>query len=305
MATLKLPEPVVGGSAPSTPAPAPPASEPTKSEPTTNAASKAAPSESTKANPKQTLLPSVLSLAMNNNMTAEQVLNSVPASGPNNRVTKGDILAYLGKIPQGEVDSITASIKKLEHLDLSNIKVKKVEAKPVPEKAVEKKVEETKPSRPVPPPPVVLKGLFTLAEIEGFKNSLIESTSSAPSTKQLVEKASKFALRDVPAYSAARKSVLNDPVFESIIAPSTRGLKPFEISIDYPVVPKKKGSAGSLDIYDILTSNKKPSARLIPTEVLTVSVTVNSKYAGGEKKAKVYLDRLGYYLSAGLGELLL
>lgn len=237
-------------------------------------------------------------------MTIGQVLSNVPASGPKNRITKGDMLVHLGKISQSNVDSITAEIKKLQHLDLSNITVKKVEAASAP-KAEDKKVEEVKPSKPAPPAPTVLKGLFTLGEIESLQISLDDSVGTTPSVKQLVEKASKLALRDVPAYSKAKKSILNDPVFDSIVAPSTRGLKPFEVKIAYPVPAKKSFASSKPDIYDILGSSKKASARVDATDVLVVSVTVNGKYVGGEKKAQVYLDRLGFYLSAGRGGLLL
>lgn len=316
LSSLTLPEPVSGGPAAAAPAAAAETPEPKKEEPKKEpkeaappkAEKAAAPSESSKADPKQVLFPSVLNLAHQNSLTAEQVLVNVPASGPKHRVTKGDILAYLGKVPQSSVDSVTAEINKLEHLDLSNIKIKKNEpasstTPAAAEKASEKSVD-AKPAKQAPPPPVVLKGLFTLGELETLRFSLEETVGTTPSIKQLVEKASKLALSDVPAFTKAKKSILNDPVFDSLVAPSNKGLKPFEVNITYPTVPKKAVSA-KRDIYDILGSTKKSSARVTVSDALDVSVVVNGKYIGAEKKAQVYLDRLNYYLSAGRGDLLL
>lgn len=313
LATLKLPEPVIGFStaAPTPePAAAPKVEEPIVEEPkveVTKSEQSKAPSGSNKADPKQTLFPSVFSLALSNNLTAEEVLANVPASGPKNRVTKGDLLAYLGKIAQAKVDALTAEIKKLGHLDLTHIKAKKADAAPVAaSKAEETKAEEAKPAKAAPPPPVVLTGMFTLAELESLQISLEDSVGTAPTLQQLVDKASKLAMKDIPAYSKAKKSILNDPAFESILAPSNKGLKPFEVSIVFPEVPKKKQAFGKVDIYDILGSKKKPTtARVSVSDTLTASVTVNPKYIGGEKKAQIYLERLGFYLSAGRGELLL
>lgn len=269
-------------------------------------------------------------MALDNNLTKEDVLEKVPASGPKGRVLKGDILAYLGKIPRADVDSIVTSIQKLEHLDLSKISLKK-EATPAaaaaaatpaakPEKAATSSAKaETssspaaeKPAKPSPPPkpqPTVLSGLFTLSEISSLQEQLKSTIGSSASTKSLVEKASKLALKDTSNVKP-KKSVLIDPVFEEIIAPSTFGKTPFTVSIGYPKAPLKTSSSSkstSSDIYDILTGVKvtKPSASVTSSELLSVSVTVNDKFPGAPEKAKLYLDRFGFYLSQGKGELLL
>lgn len=325
ISSLTLPEPVTGGvtsSAPkaeeskpaeskeepkkeaATPAATTPAKETSKEE-----SAPASASISVKADPKQVLFPSVLNLAHQNNLTAEQVLTSVPASGPKGRVTKGDILAYLGKVPQSNIDTLVSVINKREHLDLSNIKAKvaEPEAAPAADAATEssKAPEQEKQVAKAPPAPVVLKGLFTLAELETLQISLDDSIGTTPSIKQLVEKASKLALRDVPAFTKAKKSIFNDPLFDALVAPSNKGLKPFDVQITYPSVPKKTPSYTKRDIFDELTSKRASSASVSVSDALSVAVTVNPKYVGGEKKAQVYLDRLSFYLSSGRGDLLL
>lgn len=74
-----------------------------------------------KANPKQTLLPSVKGLLVQNNISHDQALELIPATGPNGRILKGDVLAYLGLIPKDAPAQIAEYVALKEHLDLSNI----------------------------------------------------------------------------------------------------------------------------------------------------------------------------------------
>lgn len=278
----------------------------------------------TKANPLQTLSPSVLALALDNNLTKQDVLDKVPASGPKGRVLKGDILAFLGKVPRADVDTIVSSIQRLQHLDLSKINIKKSIAStpaataaptgfkaPASEKSSEAPALK-KPEATLPPAPTVLSAFFTLSDVSTLQKSLETNLRiTPPSTKTLVEKASKRAIKDANTFYATRraKTVLFDPVFEDIIAPRTHGQSPFVVSIKYPKAPVTATVTKS-DIYDDLLSNKKPfglkkSAHITPLDLLTVDVTLNSRYPGASEKAKIYIDRLGFYLSQGTSELFL
>ncbi|ODV90065.1 hypothetical protein CANCADRAFT_20355, partial [Tortispora caseinolytica NRRL Y-17796] len=78
--------------------------------------------EGAKADAKQTLLPSVLGLLAEMHLSPEEALNKIPASGPHGRLLKGDVLAYMGKIPADYPEKLRESIDSLSHLDLSNIK---------------------------------------------------------------------------------------------------------------------------------------------------------------------------------------
>ncbi|ODQ61612.1 hypothetical protein WICANDRAFT_22294, partial [Wickerhamomyces anomalus NRRL Y-366-8] len=51
--------------------------------------------KSMKADPKQTFFPSVASLLEANKISKEDALSNIKASGPNGRIVKGDVLAYL------------------------------------------------------------------------------------------------------------------------------------------------------------------------------------------------------------------
>ncbi|RAL59505.1 hypothetical protein DID88_006618 [Monilinia fructigena] len=73
---------------------------------------------------KQTypLLPSVEHLIHERGLDASDIDKMIP-SGPNNRLLKGDVLAYLGSISSSYPAELSQKIAKLSHLDLSNIKI--------------------------------------------------------------------------------------------------------------------------------------------------------------------------------------
>ena len=68
------------------------------------------------------LYPSVIQLLHENNIDVSDV-GKIPATGPNGRLLKGDVLAYLGTIEPSYVGKQSQRIADLTHLDLSNIKV--------------------------------------------------------------------------------------------------------------------------------------------------------------------------------------
>lgn len=94
--------------------------------------------------------PAVELLLHENNISNEDAFIKIQASGPNGRILKGDVLAYLGKIDTGVVVELTEFLKSREHLDLSNIVLaepSKVEesAETKPQKEDKAKVENQKP----------------------------------------------------------------------------------------------------------------------------------------------------------------
>lgn len=87
-----------------------------------------------KADPNQKLMPSVEVLLHQNNISKEDALSKIQASGPKGRLLKGDVLNYLGQINKDSIESITKIIKSKQHLDLSNIVLKKPEPETKQEK---------------------------------------------------------------------------------------------------------------------------------------------------------------------------
>ena len=63
-----------------------------------------------------------------NEISVEDALEKIPASGPKGRLLKGDVLAYLGRISSESVENVAKFISLREHLDLSNIQIAQPEA---------------------------------------------------------------------------------------------------------------------------------------------------------------------------------
>lgn len=267
----------------------------------------AASGDSAAANPDQTLLPSVLNLLHHNHVTEEDAIGKIPATGPNGRLLKGDVLAYLGVISKDSLNAVTNNIKSTQHLDLSNIKAKAPEAPKQEEKPKEAAKEEAKKEKPSKPEPVVLRNAFSLSDISLLRTTVDATLSTNLSINTLVDKASKLAHRDVGLLSKPKKSALNDPLFDALLAPPKTSKKPFEEKLTFKsAAPLTKTKTA--DVMDILASPRKPvsapatKATSAPQQ-LEVAVKVNTP--DGEKKAQLYLDRLQYYLTNGKGDLLL
>jgi pyruvate dehydrogenase E2 component (dihydrolipoamide acetyltransferase) len=172
-------------------------------------------SSSTIANPNQRLFPSVELLLGQNNISKEEALKKIPATGPYGRILKGDVLAYLGKISSSENTIIAQYLEKTSHLDLSNIELR--ESTPSNEKSntkkssVDLKIKE----------PVIVSETYPLAleitypELHSFKNA--------------ISKAISLTEQKTYAYNLDPESDLNDPLFDDIVAPP-RNAERFTIS---------------------------------------------------------------------------
>ncbi|KAL6950693.1 hypothetical protein ACO0OE_001180 [Hanseniaspora uvarum] len=172
----------------------------------------------TKANKKQVLYPSVSSLLHSNNISEAKALEEIPASGPNGRLLKGDVLLYLNKIDKNNYIKLNKFIKKNSVLDLSNIQLRQ----PV--------VTEKKPA----PLPVVLQ---------------LEKVVK-PTTKSISE-ILKELQKEVHAPKQQQPSVFNDPIFEELI--STRYSEPiFNYKFTLAQVTKAAPKTQQYDLFDEL-----------------------------------------------------
>ena len=155
------------------------------------------------ANPNQVFFPSVELLLTENKISKEDALKNIPATGPHGRLLKGDVLAYLGKIPKDLNSSIASYLKKTSHLDLSNIELRK---------PVESKSESSKSSAPTTKPKVVVSETLPVnievrySQMNAFKSALSEIIE--------ITEHQAYAENIIPA------SDLDDPLFDEIIAPA-------------------------------------------------------------------------------------
>lgn len=200
-----------------------------------------------KASGKQpeTLLPSVIRLLHENGLKEDEAAN-IGGTGPKGRILKGDVLAYLGKIAKDSPAQVKARLDKLEHLDLSGIKVAE---KPKVETSAEEKGQ---------------------PELPKFTESFTLDAISDRHVPQAVAKAIRLATRDALLAQTPKPSVLRDPILDKLCAPTR--FVPFNVN-------------SSIEV-----KRSKPVA---------VHQVVTLKTSAAEPVAKLYLEKLGYYLGEG------
>ncbi|SCU97309.1 LANO_0E15698g1_1 [Lachancea nothofagi CBS 11611] len=230
-----------------------------------------------KADPSQVLLPSVQILLHENGISNEDALSKIAASGPKGRILKGDVLSFLGKVPQDSVSKVTDFIQKFEKLDLSNIELRKPEPKQKPQDAGLSK-----------PQPVVLSEQLHLktapnVTIEQFTNSL----------KSYVNEA-KYLSHEQPVENSFSDHY--DALFEEIITPEP--LEP-RFQVSYDVVPLSGGQLNGQqhdDIFDLLAGSSNTSVKLQSTTppsnefLVNLNVSVSDKFDDSKIKAQRFVE---------------
>lgn len=210
------------------------------------------------------LLPSVGLLVHEHGLSKEDV-SKIKGTGPNGRLLKGDILAFLGAINADRPAAVSSHLTKLTHLDLSNIKVAEKKAAPAP-KAPEAA---SKAPKAAPKPEKVLVELpISLEHVVQLQRRLQDSADVTVSIATFISKATAFANSRLPAVS--RPPTANE-LFDEVL-----GLGKFKATKfsrgDYlpsipdlsPVAPRRT-SAPKSDIIDILAGPvKKRSSSLAP-----------------------------------------
>ncbi|KAK9371170.1 hypothetical protein V1509DRAFT_613813 [Lipomyces kononenkoae] len=244
LASLEIPEPVtksaapVAGAEPVKQAPPPPSPAP-KAAPSVEPASapkKVATASGSKADPSQVFFPSVLGLLHANHISEAEAIQNISASGPKGRITKGDVLAYLGVVSGSKIKELTDLIHSREHLDLSNIKI----ALPKPAKE-EKKEEKTKEEKPVVQKPKVVI----------YFDELLTFNPPRPITKTVIRPAQTIetvatALKQTPvvATAAAESPLVPEAsaVETNIVAPKKKLSRLDEIFYELVSVPVPKSA---------------------------------------------------------------
>jgi pyruvate/2-oxoglutarate dehydrogenase complex dihydrolipoamide acyltransferase (E2) component len=288
---------------------APPTSKPTDSTPTpTDRSSKPKPGKSK----KQTypLLPSVEHLMQENGLDASAVDKMTP-SGPNGRLLKGDVLAYLGSVSASYPTELSAKIGKLSHLDLSNIKI--ATPPPAPKAA----------AASIPEPQLMTENLEVAVSIS--MAPMIEVQKRIQSTLGVVIPLSTFIARatdvandDLPRSALAKQSA--DELFNQILGldkvsssgvrgnfmPQITAIPPTDLATMPRVASSRKA-----DIIDLLTSKKtasRPKSTLaspLPGIAATTNIFSVSVPKGDEKRARVFLERMKSVLEEEPGRLVL
>jgi pyruvate/2-oxoglutarate dehydrogenase complex dihydrolipoamide acyltransferase (E2) component len=292
------------------------AASPQPKAPEPSSQKEAAPSKSDAPKPKgqgkeqtRPLYPSVEALLHINNLNAMDI----PPTGPNNRLLKGDVLAYLDKIPQSAPATESSRITKLAHLDLSNIKPA---APKEPPKAAAEASKEA--DAEVPVSITVPVSLSAVLEVQ---KRMQNSMGITLPLSTFIARAIALANEDLPV--TGKRTPTADELFHSIIGIDKIGggkntrhgqFHPRIMAIPdrsgLGFAPKKAFATKKADPFDDLLGGKKQAVGGFKStgtigavgESNVFSLSVNKDE---ERRAKVFLERVKSVLEVEPGRLVL
>ncbi|KAI0388640.1 mitochondrial pyruvate dehydrogenase protein x component-like protein [Xylariaceae sp. FL0594] len=263
---------------------------------------------------KYPLYPSVAHLIKENKLD-ESAISEMTPTGPQGRLLKGDVLAYLGSISANRPEEIMKRFNHNAHLDLSNIKI----AAP---KEVAKKAEKAPVKEAAPIPEDLLVSLpISLAGVIEVRKKLEDTLGTFVPLSTFLERAAEVANDQLPLpsnYKPTADELFNQVLGLDQVGPkSSRGRYLPQIAALPPssltgVAPRPK--AKKVDVIDFLaaTSNKKkaaPKARTASPGQAGVSTGTNffslKVPKEEEKRAKVFLQKLKVVLETEAGRLVL
>lgn len=257
------------------------------------------------------LYPSVAHLLHQNGLATSEA-DQIPASGPNGRLLKGDVLAYLGQISKDYPSQSAARLTKLSHLDLSNIQLSKpapkAETAPAPAAPVEPELpQETEIALPI-----------SLAAVIATQKRVSDSLGIFLPLSTFIARASELANEELPL--SKKRTPTADELFNAVIGldkvsgtktskgqyvPQVIGLAPAALASTTSSAKKGKKA----DIIDMLAPKqavKKPVVRPGAVGVSTgenlFSVLAKS---GEEARATEFLARMKMALEGEPGRLVL
>lgn len=255
------------------------------------------------------LYPSVQHLLSEKGLPKDEA-DKIPATGPNGRLLKGDVLAYLGRIDESYVAEQSARIKKLSHLDLSNIKMA-APKETAPEKAA------------APEAPLAVEELdveialpVSLKAVMECQKRVQESIGVFLPVSTFIARATELANEGLPKSKTAKPSA--DELFNAVLGldkvagkKHSRGQYTPQVTALPPATLKasKLPAFKKPDVLDIL-GGRKPASRSVkaptigaervvaPMNVFSISVP-----KGDEKRGHVFLQRVKSVLEVEPGRL--
>ncbi|CAM1505391.1 Fc.00g110280.m01.CDS01 [Cosmosporella sp. VM-42] len=257
---------------------------------------------------KYPLLPSVGHLVKEKGLSEEDV-TKIKGTGPNGRLLKGDVLAFLGAINPEIPAAIEARFDTLAHLDLSNIKVAERKAPPsAPKEAAA-----------APKVPVVenleISIPVSLAKVVEVQNRIQDTLGVFLPISTFVGRAAEVANDDLPL---PKRAPTANELFDQVLgldkvkaAKGSRGVYLPQISaIPPPSFTSRPAARRSSDILDILTTPKTsapkaPSIRTVPGISSSANVFSLVVPKSEEKRAQIFLERCKVILEDEPGRLVL
>lgn len=256
---------------------------------------------------KYPLYPAVQHLLKASGLPIEEA-DKIPASGPNGRLLKGDVLAYIGKVSANYPSEITARLLKLSHLDLSNIQLAAVAPPP--------KAEKPAPSAAAPvaelPKETEVALPISLTAVIATQQRVQEALGISLPLSTFVARATELANESLPA-SKNQKPTAED-LFNSVLGldsvpRSSRGsFLPNITALGPAPFAAPSRSTSKPDIIDLLSSKSvKPARKAVKPTSATAGPSVFSVSAqnGEEKRAMEFLERMKLVLEQEPGRLVL
>jgi hypothetical protein len=268
-------------------------------------------------NPKYPLYPSVIALVHENHLSDQDVAK-IPATGPNNRLLKGDVLAFLGTIEQDYPAEQSKRIGHLAHLDLSNIKIQ-------PPATKSTAVTPAAAAAPEPEIPRVTSIALniSLSEVLKVQKRMKDTLGLSVPLSTFLARAVDLANDDLPLPKGAKPS--SNDLFNAVLGldtiPTTSRasylpqIDAFSIS-PIPTISRPTRTKAP-DIIDILSgrvvrrtaapvrSAEPAPGRNITTTDGAVNVFSLAVPIGEEKRARTFLERVKTVLQVEPGRLIL
>jgi hypothetical protein len=245
----------------------------------------------------------VAQLLGENGLDASAISDITP-TGPNGRILKGDVLAFLGKISANTPAENLARFEKASHLDLSNIKVAKAPEVKKPAKV----------AAGPPPPPVkahVTVPVSLSAVIEA-QRKIQKSLGVFLPLSTFISRASEVANDELPlpaGYQPTADELFNQVLgLDKLAGPKvSRGSYIPQIGA---LQPARAAPAKKADIFDILSSKPKSKPAAQKTAVLPGASTGPNVFSlqvpkAEERRALVFLERIKVVLENEPGRLVL
>jgi len=296
------------------------AEAPPASKATSDTSAAGAPSSTGKiGKQKYPLYPSVEHLLHEKGLP-ESEAEKIPATGPNGRLLKGDVLAYLGRIEASYSSDLSAKILEREHLDLSHIKLAAPPPKeePSPTAAAAAAAAAAAPPVPAPEPVTEVTLPVSLAAVYQVQKRIQDTLGVLLPVSTFIARATEVANDNLPRSKTAKPSA--DELFNQVLgldkisSSSSRGSFTPQISALPRQSSRAKSSRAQSDIFDSLlskSSRRSASGKLSSplSAVLDQTPTTNvfsvRTEKGDQRRAKVFLERVKALLEAEPGRLVL
>lgn len=296
---------------------APPSSKPEDS-PTKNSEP---PTPSTSGKPQKQrypLLPSIAQLLHENGLSSAEA-EKIPASGPQGRLLKGDVLGYLGRISSTYSSEQSTRITKLGHLDFSNVK-------PAPSKAMAPSQRSKSEAQKAPEPELESNDTevaipISLSSVISVQRRIQATLGVTLPLSTFIARATELANGDLPRPATTKRTA--DELFNDILGlnnvstkTSRGGYLPQITALPAKPFTERAGPRRQPDVYDILIGSSNTTSTnatgIPPPGIMAGSETGESTNIfsvnatkGEEKRARVFLERVKTLLQVEPGRLVL